>query len=143
MGATSTVTIEPRSGKDGQLVYRVRVRPRGSPPQTATFTRLSDARKWAQVTEGAAIEGRHFPTAEAKRHTLSALLERYIRDVLPHKRTSPEDSRERTLRWWQAQLGYCLLVPTFKGSRLVRRFYVLSATVYQVWSRPSASQNIR
>jgi integrase len=102
-------TIERRTGKDGQLVYRVKVRRRGSPPQTATFSKLSDARKWAQVTEGAAIEGRRFPTAEAKRHTLSDLLERYICDVLPHKRTSPEDGRERTLRWRQAQLGHCLL----------------------------------
>ena len=102
-------TIERRTGKDGQLVYRVKVRRRGSPPQTATFTRLSDARKWAQVTEGAAIEGRHFPTAEAKRHTLADLIDRYICDVLPHKRTSPEDGRERTLRWWQAQLGHYLL----------------------------------
>jgi integrase len=103
-------TIERRTGKNGQLVYRVKVRRRGSLPQTATFTKLSEARKWAKVTEGAAIEGRHFPTAEAKRHTLSDLLERYIQDVLPHKRTSPEDSREGTLRWWQAQLGHCLLV---------------------------------
>ena len=82
-------TIERRTGKNGQLVYRVKVRRRGSLPQTATFTKLSEARKWAKVTEGAAIEGRHFPTAEAKRHTLSDLLERYIQNVLPHKRTSP------------------------------------------------------
>ena len=102
-------TIERRTGKDGHLVYRVKVRRRGTPPQTATFTKLAEARKWAQVTEGAALEGRHFPTAEAKRHTLADLIERYIRDVLPHKRTAPEDSRERTLRWWQAQLGHCLL----------------------------------
>jgi len=102
-------TIERRTGKDGHPVYRVKVRRRGAPPQTATFTKLSDARKWAKVTEGAAIEGQHFPTAEAKRHTLADLIERYIRDVLPHKRTSPEDSRERTLRWWQAQLGHCML----------------------------------
>src|SRR5262245_24917587 len=109
MGETSLATIERRSSKDGQLVYRVKVRRRGAPPQNATFTKLSDARKWAQVIEGAAIEGRHFPTAEAKSRTLSDLLERYLRDVLPYKRTSPEDSREHTLRWWQTQLGHCLL----------------------------------
>ena len=55
-------TIERRTSKNGQLVYRVKVRRRGSLPQTATFAKLSDARKWAQVTEGAALEGRHFPT---------------------------------------------------------------------------------
>ena len=55
-------TIERRTGKDGHLVYRVKVRRRGSLPQTATFAKLGDARKWAQVTEGAALEGRHFKT---------------------------------------------------------------------------------
>ena len=102
-------TIERRTGKDGYLVYRVKVRRRDSLPQTATFAKLSDARKWAQVTEGAALEGQHFKIPEAKRHTLADLIERYICDILPHKRTSPEDSRERTLRWWEAQLGHCLL----------------------------------
>jgi len=101
--------IERRTSKHGSLIYRVKVRRRGSPPQTASFAKLSDARKWVQVTEGAALEGRHFKAAEAKRHTLGDLIERYMRDVLPHKRTSTEDSRERILRWWQAQLGHCLL----------------------------------
>jgi integrase len=109
MGDTRMATIERRTSKNGQLVYRVKMRRRGSLPQTATFTKLSKARKWAQVTEGAAIEGRHFQTSEAKRHTLADLIERYIRDVLPHKDAATADSRERPLRWWQAQLGYCLL----------------------------------
>ncbi len=102
-------TIERRTAKDGQLVYRVKVRRKGQIPQTATFSKLSDARKWAQVTEGAVLEGRHFTKHEAKRHTLADLIERYIRDVLPRKRASTAYNQERQLRWWQAQLGYCLL----------------------------------
>ena len=45
MGETRMATIERRTGKDGHLVYRVRVRRRGCPPQTATFPKLSEARK--------------------------------------------------------------------------------------------------
>jgi hypothetical protein len=76
-------TIVQRPGKNGQQVYRVQVRRKGAPPLSATFTKLSDARMWVQVTEAAIVEGRHFKTAEAKRHTLANLIERYCTDVLP------------------------------------------------------------
>jgi len=63
-------TIEART-KDGKTVYRVKVRRKGYPTQSSTFARITDARKWAQITEAAMEEGRHFKTTEAKRHTLS------------------------------------------------------------------------
>lgn len=64
-------SIEKRTAQDGQVSYRVKVRLKGFPSQTATFARLTDARKWVQQTESAIREGRHFKTTEAKRHTLS------------------------------------------------------------------------
>jgi hypothetical protein len=68
-------TIERRTGKDGQTVYRVKVRRKGAPLQTATFPKLTDARKWGQMTEGAVLEGRYLKTAEAKWHTLAELIQ--------------------------------------------------------------------
>jgi hypothetical protein len=50
---------EKRTTLDGQTVYRVKVRRKGAPLQTATFSKRSEARKWAQVTEGAVLEGRY------------------------------------------------------------------------------------
>jgi len=47
--------------------YRARVRIKGFPPQSAAFERLTDARRWAQQTEAAIREGRHFKTSEAKK----------------------------------------------------------------------------
>jgi hypothetical protein len=85
-------TIVRRPGKNGQQVYRVQVRRKGAPPLSATFTKLSDARKWVQVTEAAILEGRYFPTTEAKRHTLADLIDRYCRDILPSK--APESHRK-------------------------------------------------
>ena len=79
-------TIIRRPGKNGQTSYRAQVRRKGAPPLSATFTKLSDARKWVQVTEAAIFEGRHFKTTEAKRHTLADLIDRYLTDILPHKR---------------------------------------------------------
>ena len=58
-------TIEPRTTKSEKTVYRVKVRRKGAPVQAETFHRLTDARKWAQVTEGAVLEGRHFKAVEA------------------------------------------------------------------------------
>src|SRR5438445_6345781 len=46
-GGTSMATIERRTTQDGQLVYRVKVRRKGHLPQTATFSKLSEARKSA------------------------------------------------------------------------------------------------
>ena len=53
-------TIEQRTGNDGKTTYPVKVRLKEYPYQTATFERLTDARKWAASTESAIREGRHF-----------------------------------------------------------------------------------
>lgn len=98
--------IQKRTIKDGTIVYRVRVRRKGAPLQTATFPRLTDAKKWAQVTEGAVLEGRHFKSAEAKRHTLAEMIDRYLREVLPRKSASSIYMQTLQLRWWKGQLGH-------------------------------------
>ncbi len=50
-------TFDRRLDKDGKYVYRARVRRKGYAPQVAIFHKLSDARKWAQVTEATMLEG--------------------------------------------------------------------------------------
>ena len=102
-------TIEKRTKSDGKEVYRVKVRRRGYSTQTATFSRLTDARKWAQMTEAAIEEGRHFKTTEAKRHTLAELVDRYIREVLPGKSASSIYTQTQQLGWWKEQLGFHVL----------------------------------
>jgi hypothetical protein len=85
-------TIVPRQGKNGQQVYRAQVRRKGAPPLSATFAKLADARKWVQVTEAAILEGRHFKTADAKRHTVADLIERYSAAM-----SSPGRHRRRSM----------------------------------------------
>ena len=103
------VTIVPRTSKDGTTTYLVRVRRKGTPPQTATFPTLKDAQKWVHVIEGGVIEGRHFPTTEAKRHTVGDLIERYVRTVLPTRSTSHATMQRQQLRWWNAHIGHYAL----------------------------------
>lgn len=95
--------IEKRTAQDGAVSYRVKVRLKGKPTQSATFERLTDARKWAAATEAAIREGRHFAKTEAKRHTLADMIDRYVRDVLPGKPS--RDVQGPQLEWWKAQIG--------------------------------------
>lgn len=97
-------SIEKRTTESGDTSYRVKVRLKGYPTQTATFQRLTDAKKWAQHTETAIREGRHFKTAEAKKHTLAELVDRYIKDVLPTKPKQAEKQKQQ-LEWWKGKLG--------------------------------------
>jgi integrase len=96
--------IEKRTAQDGKVTYRVKVRLKGYPTQTATFERKTDAQKWVQQTESAIREGRHFKTTESKRHTLGEAIERYIADVIP---TKPKNTVNQVgqLQWWKEHLG--------------------------------------
>ena len=96
--------IEKRIAKDRGISYRAKVRLKGYPAQSATFERLTDARRWVQDTETAIRDGRHFKTTEAKRHTLGELIDRYVREVMP---TKPKSEHQQTpqLEWWKAELG--------------------------------------
>jgi hypothetical protein len=68
-------TIEHRTSHE-QSVYYAKVRRKGCASQSATFHKLSEAKKWVRTTEAAILEGRYFPSAEAKRHTLADLIDR-------------------------------------------------------------------
>lgn len=96
-------TIQKRNTKNGEPAYRVQVRIKGRPTETATFQRLTDARQWAQQTEADIRRGKHFKTSEAKRRTLNEGVERYIRDVLAH--TPNPTNRKNYLAWWKKELG--------------------------------------
>jgi len=96
-------TIEKRVSQDGSISYRVKVRLKGYPAQSASFVRVTDARKWAAATESAIREGRYFETREAKKRTVADLFEKYRAEVLPRLRS--QDSRTVHLNWWESKLG--------------------------------------
>ena len=102
-------SFEERNLKNGKKVYRVRVCLKGQPTERATFDRLTDARKWAASIESSIREGRHFKTAEAKKHTLGEIVDRYLRDVLPSKSDSMQRDQWTQLSWWKDKIGNHLL----------------------------------
>ena len=96
-------TIQRRQRSSGEVRYRVQVRLKGFPAQSATFRTKTLAKQWAQDVESAIREGRHFTTRESKRHTLADLVDRYSRDYLPAKRSGKDQAR--ILEWWKKQVG--------------------------------------
>ena len=139
-------TIVSRTSKDGKLSYLVRIRKKGAPPQIATFSKLTEAKKWAQMIEGAIIERRYFPSAEAKHHTVSDMIARYRSDILPHKRPSTVYNQVYHLQWWEAELGHCLLaditparivecrdkLAKTRGNATVRRYLAVLSHAFSV-----------
>jgi len=97
--------IRERVNKDGSIRYTVQIRLKGHPPEVATFSSKTDAKRWAQQTEAAIREGRCFKTAEAKGRTFAEMIDRYVRTVLPAKGENSQHSQKHQLMWWKEQLG--------------------------------------
>lgn len=98
-------SIEKRISANGSTTYRVKIRLRGQAPESASFTRLTDARAWAQKVEANMKAGRHFGIS--KRHTVAELLDRYEKSALP-KLKSAKTVKAR-LDWWRDLHGKNLL----------------------------------
>lgn len=98
-------TIEKRE-RPGGTYYRARVRIKGLPEQQKTFKRRTDAKLWAQQTEAAIHKGEFKSVAKnAKSKTLSDVIKRYRREVLPHKAASTQRVAETYLTHWENVLG--------------------------------------
>lgn len=100
-------TITKRKTADGQLRYRAQVRLNGT-NLSETFTRKTDARIWAEQTEGDIRSGR-FKTLEAQKHTVTEAIDRYIETVLPEKKEWTQRSQKIQLDWWKSHIGNKLL----------------------------------
>jgi integrase len=97
-------SIQQRVASGGGISYRVQVRVQGFPPQTATFTRKTDARAWAQQTESAIREGRYFTTNEARKHTVADAIDRYL-EWLERNQSASLPKQRSILGWWRQRIG--------------------------------------
>ena len=97
--------IQERKSKDGKTSFRVQVRLKGHPAQSATFDRKTDAKRWVSETEAAIREGRYFKTNEARKHTLAEMCDRYAADTLPSKGASLQRTQKQQLFWWKTRIG--------------------------------------
>ena len=131
-------TITKRQTADGKPYYTAQIRLKGYPAQTATFPRITDAKKWVQDTESAIREGRHFKTAEAKKHTFADLVDRYIKDVLPGKPKQAVKQKQQ-LEWWKEKMGVYLLSDVTAAMIVQYRDELASGTTYRGTPRTPAT----
>jgi integrase len=102
-------TIRERTNPSGNPVYHVQIRLKGYSPQTASFRRLTDARRWAQRTEADMRDGRYFSDTAAKRHTIADLIDRYRKTIVPQKRPNTIAAQRSHLNWWDERVGHMRL----------------------------------
>lgn len=69
------VQIRERARRDGTKSYLVRIRLKGMPDVTVTFGRLTDAKRWAQMTRVDLRSGAYLKSTESKKHNLNDAVE--------------------------------------------------------------------
>lgn len=97
-------SIEKRTAKDGTISYRVKIRIKGFPAQTATFTKLSLAKDWVARTETKIKDGKYLSEIQARKHFVWEIIERYKNTVLIHKKAIVKDWTSQ-LNWWNDRIG--------------------------------------
>lgn len=132
-------SIEKRTTADGKTSYRVKVRKKGYPVETATFDRLTDAKAWAAKIESAIKEGRHFHMSAAKRHTLGELIERYRKIGL--SKLKDGQHRVAMLNWWEERLGFMTL-SDLTPARIAEVRDQIATEGRMVWIRDSEGQRV-
>ena len=96
--------IMKRQKQNGTYSYTARIRLKGYPSMTATFSKKSDAQLWIQENESRMKLGRHIQLPESRKHTVSDLIKRYIENELP-KRKSEHKKFQMQLKWWSDKIG--------------------------------------
>lgn len=127
-------TIEKRITDSGTS-YRVKIRLKGFPPESATFERLTDARAWAAKTEADMKAGRHF--GESKRHTFGELVKAYREQAKPLLKSW--DHREMHLAYWLDALGDCQLDAITPARIAKERDKLLTGETYRHTKRTGAT----
>jgi len=96
--------IDEVTRRGGGKVFRARVRVKGRPPETKTFTTKTAAKRWAQEKEVQLRRERDFGSVGATKKTVAELIDRYCEFELPKKRNN-QDTLKTSLNWWKAEIG--------------------------------------
>ena len=101
-------TIEKRTSRSGKVSYRAKVRRKGHPPETRTFSKLADAQQWSRRLETEIIDQTHFPQRKASKTTVRELLviyQTYLAATNPRRAADVKTH----LKWWEEEVGHLTL----------------------------------
>jgi integrase len=133
-------TIEMRRNADGTTGYRAKIRLKGFPSESATFERKTDAKEWAKQTEASMRQGRHFKTAEAKKHTVGELIDQYLCE-LEKKNPKRFVDVKTLLGWWKGEIGVYLLSDASRSLIIEQRDKLLNTKGRNVERRSNSTVN--
>lgn len=102
---TAAPGILRRKYRDGGIKYVVRVRVKGHPTLTQTFTRLTDAKLWQRHTIADIEAGRALPLPKSQGKTFNELAETYRVKVLSLDNSPYTKETSAKLTWWQKRIG--------------------------------------
>lgn len=98
----------------GPQQYQARVRIKGYPEASQTFTTRHEAHSWASQRETQLLQGLGSSLQEAKRLTLSDALDRYAIEVSPSKKSAKQELKR--VRWWKANPLASLPLSRIRGA---------------------------
>ena len=78
--------------KRGEYQWRAKVRRKGFPEQSRTFTYKEDAEKWVRTVESELETKGFIDRREAEKNTLAAILKRYQQEITPGKKSAAIES---------------------------------------------------
>ena len=96
-------TLEQRTDSKGNKSWRAKIRLNGQPTVSKTFKRKTDANNWIQHTESAMRNDEYSGKAEATKHTVDELIDRYVEHFAHQKKSSRDQIRQ--LNWWKEEIG--------------------------------------
>jgi len=97
-------TIVKRS--NGQ--WQSKIRRRGYPPVNRTFSTKAKAERWSRMIESEMDQGAYVSRVEAESTTLIEALNRYLKEVTPHKKGAKQEG-ERINVWKKHPLAFYFL----------------------------------
>ncbi|WP_291734772.1 site-specific integrase [Leisingera sp. F5] len=98
-GLASVQRVQSAKG----IRWRAQIRRKGYEQQSAYFDRKSDAEAWARQIEAGIDAGKNPIGSEAKKHTLADVIDRYVLEVLPGKKSAKDQNQQ--LGVWKTLLG--------------------------------------
>lgn len=105
-----TTEVKDETGKvirRGRTRYRAEVFLKGHPRVSKTFWEQKKAETWIRDTEDAMRGGTYLQLLDAQKYTVKKMIDRYIIEVLPDKRSS--GTVKGQLLWWRQNFGLLTL----------------------------------
>ena len=112
--------IRKRQGPKGRVVWQAQILRLGHRPQYGTFATRGEAEAWARRQEADMRSGEWVDKTEGDRLTLKAALERYAREIVPHKAPATRKRELQRIEYLKASsiapLSLTRLTPKALGS---------------------------